>query len=217
MRAYLDRGSGRGNRTESLFDYVDILRNQWRAHVSRHPSGEVDLIDNWKSLRAEIQTRRFWDDAGVEALKFERLQSDGHMMLWIGDKTYDAVLRKDSNGRSFVVAVVPRKKLMHPAWNPISDQERLGLAASPNLRFPDRYPVEVGQNGELFLLDGNKRSELDPRELVPIELPWPLKTSGWRRYFDHWGYAQPSFEEMQQLQNGLDPIELVRNRRSRFP
>jgi hypothetical protein len=213
-RSYLDAGPDRGMRAISLFDYVDELRVGWRRFVDSNPGAEARLLDSWARLQAEIKLRRFWDDFGQDALKHD-FDKNGVGQIWIGDKSYTAKKLKDSGGRESVVFLVPRSQISHPSWNPISDGERLGLLEAEKLKFPDRYRVQIGQQGEIFLLDGNKRSELDPRALLPVEIPWPPEKSSWRSYFDDIGYVQPSLEEIRQMQLGMDPMELLRQRRLR--
>jgi hypothetical protein len=208
-RAYLDAGSSRGTRSDSLHDFVDRLRLEWRSYRTSRPDAESALTQSWRELQSELQKRRFWTEFGEESLRVEFVNSYGEGRIWIGEQSYTAK-RVPGETADRLVFLVPRGQLVHPAWNPISDSERMGLLQAERLSFPKTYPVEVGKRGEIYLLDGNKRSELDPRELIPVETSWPPTTVSWRVYLDHSGLVQPSLGEIDEIRNGLSVEEWIR-------
>jgi hypothetical protein len=127
----------------------------------------------------------------------------------IGDKIFEGKIVERRGGK-FVVFLASKDLFSHPAWNPLDHRYIAKLASDPTFRGKDFYPVSVGLNGRLYLLDGNHRSTVDPRGKLPAEIPYPMKTSNIRNYLDLIGKPQPTtVQKIQILKGELDPNTLL--------
>lgn len=114
------------------------------------------------------------------------------------------------NGIEFVHFNAPKTLMNHPAWNPLDFNYISQLASSARPPVKERYPVTIGLNEKLYLLDGNHRFTVDSRDFVPVEAPFPLETANIRIHLDLIGRPQPSTSQKIEILNGeLDPWSLL--------
>ena len=87
-------------------------------------------------------------------------KSGNNIKFKIGETVYNGKIVEKRGGR-FVVFNAPKELFEHPAWNPLDHRYIAKLAGDPGFKGKEFYPVSVGLNGKLYLLDGNHRSTVD--------------------------------------------------------
>ena len=116
----------------------------------------------------------------------------------------------NKRGGEFVIFHAPKEMFSHPFWNPLN-HKHIAEIISRGVKGKDLYPVSVGLNGRLYLLDGNHRSTIDVREKLPAEIPFPMETANLREHFDLIGRSQPTTSELIKIYKGeLDPWSLLK-------
>ena len=116
----------------------------------------------------------------------------------------------NKRGGEFVIFHAPKEMFSHPFWNPLNHKYIAEIIAR-GVKGKDLYPVSVGLNGRLYLLDGNHRSTIDARSKLPAEIPFPMETANLREHFDLIGRSQPTTSELIKIYKGeLDPWSLLK-------
>ncbi len=137
-------------------------------------------------------------------------KSGKNIKFKIGEIVFDGKIVEKRGGK-FVIFNAPKELFEHPAWNPLDHRYIAKLANDPSFKGKDFYPVSVGLNGKLYLLDGNHRSTVDPRSKLPAEIPYPMKTASIRNYLDLIGTPQPTTAQKIQIYKGeLDPYSFLK-------
>lgn len=140
---------------------------------------------------------------GFGAVPLPLLEKDGKTFIQVAEEVYAAKKTKDG-----WILQVPREKLAHPSWNPLS-AKTLTAIAQKGVAPPKVYETALGHDGKFYLLDGNHRFELDRRKLVPVRLPDPPSTLSFRLFFDMKNMKQPDTELLVRWLHGEIPWEAL--------
>ncbi|MCO5144350.1 MAG: hypothetical protein M9962_14785 [Oligoflexia bacterium] len=163
-------------------------------------------------------------------LEFEALLRDARIKAkvknwWQKEAGVASLSTKIENGKNFIKInsrwieakvigqkmqfTIDRTFVRRPAWNPLESTKKIIEMADKGVPPPKAYSAVIGNDENLYLLDGNHRFHIDTRKSVIIEVSYPPKSVEWRGMLDLIGASQPSEEEIFKLYLGeLKPEEL---------
>ena len=188
------------------------LINRRLSEFERSSLKEKDRIEgNYSHGLIISKVNKHWESNYKSKLQI--ISKNGNKVVFkIGERTYSGKIVEKRGGK-FVIFKAAKEDFSHPAWNPLDHQYIAKLANDPTFKGKDFYPVSVGHNGRLYLLDGNHRSTLDSRAMLPAEIPYPMYTATLRNHLDLIGRPQPTTEQKIKIMKGeLDPYSLLNNR-----
>ena len=170
------------------------LVNNRLSEYEKLPSREKERIEGNYSYGLLIsKANKHWESSYRK--KLDVVSENGNRVVFrIGERTYSGKIVEKRGGK-FVVFKAVKEDFSHPAWNPLDHKYIAKLASDPSFKGKDIYPVSVGLNGRLYLLDGNHRSTLDSRAMLPAEIPYPMQTASLRNYLDLIGVPQPTTQQ----------------------
>lgn len=168
------------------------------AHALRL-TAEPALVDSLRAraeaLKEQRRASEFWMHAYEMEVPIASLGGNKYQVK-IGNESYPGVVKA-----GWITLTVPRSRVTHPAWNPLSTGKLIDMGKS-GVDVPDVFETLLGHDGLFYLQDANHRFAVSARDPVKITLPFPLKTQPFRNYLDLRGIAQPAASDILRLYRG---------------
>lgn len=176
----------------------EYVRKQSAAHAPVDASTRRRLEESFALARRHSAADSVWVRSAGE-VRLPVIERGRKKFIRVGNNEYPAVREGDE-----WILRVPKERLAHPAWNPVS-REKLMEMARAGVEPPKQYQVSVGHDGKFYLLDGNHRSELESRALVKVRIPDPPRTSNLSGFFDLVNLPQPDAQRILDFHEGRIP------------
>jgi hypothetical protein len=188
--------------TEDAGYFLKLQLAKYRERVAKEPALKADLAERFALANRHSRANAAWvREAGVTSIPI--LERAGKKYLQLGEEQFEAVLQDGA-----WVVLVPKERVAHPAWNPVS-REKLMTMAGAGVPTPKSYQTTLGHDGKFYLLDGNHRFELESRKMVPVRIPDPPATTNYRAMFDLVDLRQPEESKLLDFHEGRIPLRAL--------
>lgn len=186
----------------STIHYITEAKRRFEVLTSTQKS---QLIKKWFDRFETIRINHYWKNNFFQFLTIK--QEGRKQFLFLGKNKYP-IKKKGKN----LIAKVGKDKIRHPKFNPLVPENSERVLRNYFQKAPDHYDVEIGLDGNFYLMDGNHRfAYLEQKEEVWIVLPKNGQTLSFRHYLDFIGVSQPSHQMLQRIweTQGRSLIELL--------